>query len=471
MTVHQPDLSTNVSAAQQMIFDQGHEVGIHAQSLFPGGTLIDAPYYDSKLSLGQTQAAIASGAINIYEATLEHEGVLVKVDILNRKTAKTPWEIVEVKSSTQIKDVHLQDAAIQFWVLRNAGLKVQSASILHINNQCRFPDLSNLFTTVSVTKEVQALQKEIPEALNRFKRLLDSKTAPDKEIGPHCDDPYECAFKDHCWSKKKIPEISIFDIPRLSSKQKWELYADGKTALASLDLSKFNATQRRMIEATVSKKRFVDVTGIKRELQAWKYPLSFLDFETIAFAIPRYVGTRPYQQLPFQFSCHIQESENSELKHCEYLHVENSDPREAIANSLVKMIPTTGSVVAYNMGFEKQVLLALAEQFPKHKIALKKIAERLVDPLSIFRSHVYDPKFSGGFSIKDVAPALLGKNASYEGMLVGDGSAAQVAFLELIHAEAQDSKKKTLEQSLRAYCQKDTLGMAQLVEWLQEQID
>lgn len=469
LNIHQPDLAGETSDSQQMIFDQGTEVGIYAQKVFPGGVTVDAPYNNSKLALRQTADAIEAGALHIYEATFEHNGVLVKVDILTRASTKAAWEIVEVKSSTQAKDVHIHDAAIQMWVVRNAGLKVKSASILHINNQCVFPDLEDLFTRANVTKEAEELQKQIPKTVTAFQKMLLKKTEPSKKIGPHCDDPYECAFKDHCWSKEAIPTLSIFDVPRLTTKKKWEFYSKGKLRLDSIEASELNENQRRMIECSIVGKRYVDKIGIRKELSSWSYPLSFLDFETIAYAIPRYKGVRPYQQLPFQFSCHIQKSENSKLDHCEYLHTIDTDPRESIAKALVELVPSSGSVVAYNMGFEKQVLLALAAQFPKLAKALKSQADRLVDPLTVFREHVYDPDFKGSFSIKAVAPAILGDDASYEGMAVGDGTEAQVAFLEMIASKTVPSRKMTLKKGLLEYCKKDTQGMVELVWWLQSQ--
>lgn len=296
LTVREPDLAGEISDSQQRIFDQGTEVGVFAQKLFPDGKIVDAPYNNPALALDQTQSAIKAGALHIYEATFQHQDVLVKVDILTRQTPKSAWEIVEVKSSTQAKDVHIQDAAIQMWVVRGAGLKVKSASILHINNQCVFPALENLLTRADVTTEVEELQSGIPKTVKAFLKLLASDTPPKQDIGPHCDDPYECSFKVHCWSKKKIPSPSTFDIPRLSSKTKWDLYSKNLVALESVDLKKLNATQRRMVECSISKKRFVDKTSIKKAIVGWEYPFAFLDFETIAYAIPRYDGVRPYQQ-------------------------------------------------------------------------------------------------------------------------------------------------------------------------------
>jgi hypothetical protein len=441
-------------------------VGILAQSHYLKGVQVDAPYTDSQRALRQTQDAIASGALTIYEATFLYEDVLVKVDILNRKSSRHSWDIIEVKSSTQVKDVHLPDAAVQMWVCRGSGLNVKSVSIMTINNQCAFPDLSNLFNLTDVTKEIEALAAGIPASIKTFKKILAAEKAPEIEIGRHCDSPYACAFKAHCWSACEIPEVSVFDIPRLAEDKKWARYHDGEVDLKALDPDEFNAAQARMIEYTISNKRFTDPKAISKALHDWTFPMSFLDFETIGPAIPRYNGQRPYQQLPFQFSCHFRKGLGAELEHCEYLHMTDTDPREAISRALIELVPKIGSVVAYNMGFESGVLNSLAESFPKFKKGLLSIADRLVDPLPIFRAHVYDPNFRGSFSIKAVAPAILGKAASYEGMEVGGGTEAQSVYLEMIAASTSPSQKKKLRQCLIEYCTKDTMGMVGLVDWL-----
>ncbi len=465
---HRPDLADEVSDSQQLIFDQGHCVGVLAQSHYSGGILIDATYTESERALKQTQDAITSGALSIYEATFSHEDVLVKVDILKRNGASHAWEIIEVKSSTQVKAVHIPDAAVQLWVCRGAGLNVKSVSIMTINNQCTFPDLSNLFNLTDITKEADDFIVGIPTTMKAFKVMLASAKTPKIEIGKHCDDPYGCSFKTHCWSSCKIPAVSVFNIPRLSDEKKWAHYHDGKVDLKKLDPQDFNATQARMIEFTVSKKRFIDSKAISKAIKGWTYPMSFLDFETIGYAIPRYNGQRPYQQLPFQFSCHIRIGFDAELQHCEYLHMADTDPRESISRALVDLVPETGSVVAYNMGFESAVLKSLAEMFPKFKNRLLNIVNRLVDPLPIFRAHVYDPDFQGSFSIKNVAPALLGKSASYQGMAVGDGTEAQSVYLEMINPLTKPLDKEKLRLSLIEYCTKDTMGMVELVDWLQK---
>jgi hypothetical protein len=320
-----------------------------------------------------------------------------------------------------------------------------------------------------VTDEVEALQEDIPDIVKTLQKTLEKPRPPEKDIGPHCNNPYPCAFQSHCWAARKIPQVSVFNIPRLSEDKKWENYRAGKVALKKLSLSDFNAAQARMIQYTVLNRRFLNGPGIAAALKEWAYPLSFLDFETMAYAIPRYPGVRPYQQLPFQFSCHIQGAPGGPLKHREYLHDEDSDPRRGLAEALLSLIPKKGSIVAYNMGFEAGVMKRLAEQFPKHRKALLELVSRLVDPLPIFREHVYDPAFRGSFSIKDVAPALLGDAFGYDGMEVAGGSEAQVAWLELISKNTSKVRRQALKEQLLAYCAKDTEGMVQLVAFLEKE--
>jgi hypothetical protein len=458
LTLHEPGLAAPVSRAQQRIFDQGHEVGVLAQTHFPGGVLIDAQYNETEKALEQTADALKNKANAIFEGTFFHGDVLVKIDILSRSSPRAAWEIIEVKSSTEVKEVHLLDAAIQYWVAKGSGLNVKSVSILTINNECEYPHFDELFTRTDVTKDVLAFQEKIPGLLKEFFSMLGKKSAPKMDIGPHCSDPYDCGFQEHCWAAKKIPEISIFDIPRLSGAKKWALYEAGKLKLQEVDIE-LNEIQDRMVQCSVNQRPFIDAQAVSKAIKRWEYPLAFLDFETIAFAIPRFKGQTPYQQIPFQFSCHILEKEGGELKHAEYLHEDETDPRPAVKKALASLLPKKGSIIAYNQGFEGRVL---------KELGLDDLAARLVDPLPVIRNHVYHPEFRGSFSIKAVAPALLGKKASYKGLEIGDGEAAQVGFLELIHPKTPAARRKVVKQALLDYCRKDTLCMVDLVGWMRK---
>ena len=223
---HNKDVLTPPNAAAQAIFENGNEVGDLACRLFPNG--IEIPYlnttFQDKINL--TQEYINQGTQNIYEATFEFDGILIMIDILNIKDNSVI--INEVKSSTQVKDIYLHDASIQYYVLNGLGYDVKKVNIIHINNQYvrdEELDINQLFCIVDVTYEVKELQANIKNNLEIFRKTLAKDVEPNIDIGTHCNEPYECDAKNYCWSH--IPNYSIFDISRLQSKKKFELYKNG----------------------------------------------------------------------------------------------------------------------------------------------------------------------------------------------------------------------------------------------------
>ncbi|HEX4923114.1 MAG TPA: DUF2779 domain-containing protein [Bdellovibrionales bacterium] len=463
LLVHKPKLARPVTPSEQARFDEGHVVGSEAQKRYPNGVLIEAKPWDYTGSVQKTERALTSGAHTLYEASFLHEGFYARVDILNRDEGAKQWDLIEVKSSTSLKDEHVYDTAIQAWIARGAGLKIRSYTVMHINNQCVYPDLSNLFTRVDITDRVLALQDEIEERILALRETVSGKDEPETKIGPHCDDPYECRYKHLCW--KDVPSPSVFDLPSIGPKS-WELYEDGIVTLDDPRLPMLEGAQKRMIEAFRTGRRLVDTKAIAAEIGAWQFPLYFLDFETIGFAVPRFDGTRPYQQVPFQFSLHAIASRDAEPRHTEFLHTDSTDPRRAVAEALVRAFGAKGHIVAYNKSFEGKVIEALAGQFADLAAKLRAIAARLVDPLPIFRNYVYDNGFMGSFSIKTVAPSILGDQLDYSKLLVQDGEMAQHAFLELAFSGGSDSRRAELIDGLKTYCRQDTLATVLLVQWL-----
>jgi hypothetical protein len=467
-SVHEPETFPEASEALQAVFDTGHEVGIRAQAEFPGGVLIKAGHREPDAAIAETQAAIENGALAIFEAAFRFEDVLIRVDVFSRKSAKAAWDLYEVKSTTDIKDVHLPDIAVQTWVLQNCGLRLGKQYLMHLNRECVYPDLSNLFCRVEVTDTIEEPLKDVPSRIAEFRRVLQAAKPPQVAIGPHCDDPYGCALKDECW--KKIPVPSVFDVPRLGEKKKWFFFESGAVSLSKIPKSDLNETQLRMVKVSLGAKTFVDSEGITAELGEWEYPLSFFDFETIAPAIPRFRGATPYSQIPVQWSCHVVQKPGGKSSHFEFLHEEESDPRPALINALLDSLPERGSIVAYNAGFERGVLAKLADFDKRNAKKIRAIADRIVDLLPVVRDHVYHKEFLGSFSIKAVAPALLGKSLSYEGMEVADGTGAQLAFEQLVYGNLSKTEKDALKRAMLEYCEQDTRAMVKLFEWLQERV-
>ncbi|MBN8541874.1 MAG: DUF2779 domain-containing protein [Deltaproteobacteria bacterium] len=465
LEVYAPHERPEAVAATERQFDEGHEVGALARTRFPGGVLIDGkPWEFSKLS-DQTRAAIESGVPAIYEASFQADGLFARIDILRRGAKKGQWDVIEVKKSTSVKAEHLPDIAFQVHLAKEAGLKVGKCYVMHINNQCIYPDLSNLFTLVDVTEESTALSKEVKKQILTAKKTLTRKKVPDIEIGRHCSSPYECPFTEQCW--KHVPSHNVLDLPRSAG---WPSFEKGVLKISELDESKFKGINRRIIEVVKSGKRFVDADGISTAIADWTYPLYFLDFESINPAIPRFSGTKPYEQIPFQFSCHVLEKPNSKsIVHFEFLHESNDDPREKFVIALLKAVGTTGSIVSYNKGFEAQVMDKCGKWFPKYEKKLKAAKGRLVDPMTVINKHVYDAAFRGSFSLKYVAPALLGENFDYSQMEVGGGSEAQALYEEMISSNTSPDRSREIRKALIEYCKLDTLSMVELFKWLRLQ--
>lgn len=471
LTVHHKELEPPITPAQQAVFDQGNEVGLEARKRFPSGVLVDNQPWDFGGSLKRTRELLAAHTPVIFEAAFEYKGAYARADVIQYSPQSGRWTIYEVKSSTKVKPEHLDDVGLQAWIMVNSGLPIEQINLMHLNPSCRHPDLSNLFSVVDVTSELRDRYLGIAPKLNGLMNTLRQESVPEVDIGPHCDSPNPCPFKEHCWKEKGIPELSVFRLPKIGDRA-WELYQNGIVALTDERISELAPEQSRIVEGTRSQSRFVDVSGLREAMKDWKFPLVFLDFETINPAIPRYPGTGPYQQVPFQFSAHIWRDADSPLEHREYLHTDASDPRPHLIPSLLEVCGvhgadgTFGSIVAYYAKFEKDCIQGMADSIPEFRSQLEALLPRFVDPLPILRDFVYDPQFNASFSLKDVAPALLGRDASYEGMMVAEGTAAQRAFTEFTNPSTPENRRSELIQASLEYCRKDTLVMVDLVKWL-----
>ncbi|HEU5280652.1 MAG TPA: DUF2779 domain-containing protein [Gammaproteobacteria bacterium] len=465
LTIHEPALEPPIDDEKQALFDQGNAVGAFARTFFSGGVLIDNKPWDFVGAMVKTRELIEKKTPVIFEAAFSYEGCYARVDVLTYAEATQKWSIHEVKSSTKVKPEHIQDAGLQAWIIAKTGLPIESINLMHINNECRYPDLEHLFTSVDITQDIRDHYKSIAPTLHGILTAIRKPTVPDIDIGPHCESPNPCEFMAHCWQQKNIPPLSVLNLSGLY-KKKWDYYKEGIINIDDQRLTELNPLQTRIIECHQKNKPYIDRAALRAAIQTWQMPYIYLDFETTNPAIPRYAGTKPYQQVPFQFSMHIQTSPNAEPTHVAYLHDNATDPRPALIPALLKACGETGSIIAYYATFEGERIKELAEAFPEHEKALLALIPRLVDPLPLIRDYLYDPAFNGSFSLKSVAPALLGAAESYEGMLVSNGGEAQRAFDKLIANTTPPTEKAVLKQAMLDYCNKDTAIMLPLIAWL-----
>jgi len=413
----------------------------------------------------KTRRAIADGAPVIFEAAFEVNDVFVAVDVLERR--RRGWGFAEVKSTLEVKEPHIPDVAIQLHVLRTAGLDVTRAEVMHLNRECVFPDLSNLFARDEVTKEAEALLPAMPKEIKRLQAALAGKL-PGVEPGPHCTDPYDCPFMDRCWSE--LPQHHVSTLYKIGKRLE-EFLAEGIETIYDLPddiaLSPVTARQAR----SVRKGRMVVEPELAEALAQIETPTAFLDFETIMPAVPVWKGCHPYEQIPVQMSCHVRGARGG-MEHHEFLAEGPGDPRAAIAGAVVAACAGARTVVAYNASFEKRCLEHLAAAVPAQRKALRDVIRRLVDLLPIVRENVYHPKFGGSFGLKGVVPALV-PGFGYEDLDIGEGSAAQAALEALLLNEEAipAGGRRKLRRQLREYCERDTMGMVKLYERLRGMLE
>lgn len=463
---NKPELKDQISDSQASLFQSGTDVGILAQQLFPGG--IEVPYegLSHQEQVAMTASEISKGTETIYEATFLHNGIFIKIDILHRGSAG--WEIFEVKASTQVKEVHLYDAALQYQVLLGMGMAVATTNIVHINNTfTRYGDVDirQLFAIEDITADVKELQPYIVEELVAQRQML-SGEMPVTDIGPCCSDPYECDFTGHCWSH--IPDDSVFDL-RGKGVDRFALYRQGIIKQADIPAGTLNTAQYQQVSSTIEQRDSFNKGSLKSFLDEIWYPICFLDFETFMSAVPLFDNSRPYQQIPFQYSLHIQDQPGTDLQHYEYLTQPGQDPRSELLDTLLKRIPKGACILAWNQSFEISVLSKLGELFPKKQKRVERLIENFRDLMEPFRSrNIYLWQSKGSYSIKSILPILV-PELSYKDMDIADGGMAMDAYHQMGSIDNPEELMK-IRKALLEYCKLDTFAMVRILEKMRSMI-
>jgi hypothetical protein len=464
---YQPELAGEIDEQRQAIFDQGTEVGVFAQKVFPSGVLLSEDYRHHKEAVSRTKQLIEDKSIPaLFEAAFTFEDIYIRVDILER-LSRNRWRMIEVKSSTGVKDYHLPDVAIQKYVLEQCGLTVSHACLMHLNRDYVYDgkhyQYDKLFTIEDLKEEIECIEQTLPEHLAQQWETLKHAHPPEIEPGLHCSNPFTCDFYAVC--NAPFPEDWPGYLPRMGGKVE-ELKERGITSINDIpDDFPLSANQRRARVCFMRNKPYYD-DNLTAEREELGYPLYFMDFETVFPALPQYKGMRPYDHIPFQWSVHSQKNPESELEHHEFLHNDTTDPREPFITSLLSVLEKCDNtpIIVYS-SFESTRLNDLSDWFPKYAKRIAKVRERLWDLLPVIRNNVYHPRFLGSFSIKNVLPALV-PEMSYENMEVADGTAAGLAYERMIGEGLETNEREKVRQSLLDYCRQDSLAMVRLLEHL-----
>lgn len=451
----------------QAVLDNGTVVGELACDRFPGGVRIVAkPWEDTAIT--QTKSAISGNSHFIYEATLGTEtGEYCAVDILRNNNDGT-WDIIEVKSTTEPHDYHYIDASFQRYVFTKCGINVRNCFIMTLNKEYvrhGILDLEQLFALRDVTADLQDIET-VQHEIERIRAVLDGPELGIAISKTKCNKFYECGYKCHCW--KDVPQYSVFDAFK-------GVLADEIYSKYGADLHNVPAEVRNKqmhagdIEAFLDN---VDVInkGILRDfVDCLKWPLYYLDYESIMPAVPIFDNSRPYQQICFQFSLHVQYTPGGELEHYEYLHNDpKTDPRPDLIKKLIETIGDSGSVIVYNQGFEQGRNSEMARDFPEYAERLNAINDRMLDLLIPFRARgLYRPCQNGSASIKQTLPAFV-PEMSYENLGVHNGTEASDQFMAFMTGKQTPEESKQMMSNLHEYCGQDTMAMVRLLDVIRD---
>ena len=471
LTKYKPELR-EVDAAVEARFTKGNEVGDLAMGLF--GDYVEVTSYkpDGSLDLNKmtelTKQAMQEGREVICEASFLDGGLYCAVDIL-RKTDKG-YAMYEVKSSTHPeKRVYLLDVCYQKYVLEKCGVLVDGVYLVTLDRDYVFDGTLDIQKLFKITDLSTLVEQEIGMVEGDLKRAEETLALPDEPsipISASCRDPYACSFWKHC--TQDLPTPSVFDLYRIEFNEALELYHKGIRSFEDVSKSgtKLSKHAKRQIEFELEKKEpDINKEGIQEFLDTLTYPLYFLDFESVQLAVPQYLGTRTYQQVVVQYSLHILEKPDGELKHKEYLARPESNSCRELAQRLVEDIPANACVLVYNKGFEGPRIRELAAAFPDFSQHLLAIAENLKDLLVPFRKgYYYNRRMGGSFSIKSVLPALFPDDPSLDYHKldgVHNGSEAMELFPRL--KDMPQEERKIAERNLLKYCELDTFAMVKVL--------
>ena len=468
MDEHMPEQAGELGL--EVVFTNGRNVGDIARSYFGSYSVIEFEE-DKNLMAENTKKLIENGIENIAEASFIYDGLYCAVDILHKNG--DGFDIVEAKSSTSIKDIYIDDVAFQYYLLTQCGINVKKVQLMYINNSYERKvdlELDKLFVLEDCTEVTKQKAMDVSKNIAEIRAYVESKAEPQEDIGLHCSTPYGCAYYGYC--ARHIPQHSIFDIARMANEKKYEYYRQGIISFEDIIKSgiKLSERQRQQVEMTYyHKPTSIQPNEIKSFLETLDYPLYYLDFETFQSAIPEYDGLKPYEQIPFQYSLHI-EQENGELEHKEFLAKEGTDPRRTIAERLCADIPKNVYVIVFNASFEKSIIKKLATTFPDLADHLISIDDNIHDLIIPFRKrYYYDEAMQGSYSIKSVLPSLYPENSELDYNALDDihnGYEASAAFSDLQNHEPQEIA--VIRENLLRYCRLDTLAMVKVMDKLRK---
>jgi hypothetical protein len=357
-------------------------------------------------------------------------------------------------------------------VLQKYGLSIDKVSVIHVNNEYIRNgeiDPKEITSETDVTEAVEGLLETTEEQVQKAFEILNKNEIPDlspryvNQVGVSGTTWFADWVEVYNHLSPDIEKYSIYNLAYPNPEQIAELEDQGIKYIQDIpDEFALRAKQLAQIKTTKSGERILDRDNIRKFLNTFKYPLYFFDYETLSSLIPPFDGMKPYKDYPFQYSLHVLDTPYSEIRHEEYLHQGNSNPMPGLLEKLKRDIGNTGTILAWNMSYEKSCNDRMAEFYPEYKEFLGDLNSRIVDLMFPFSEMwLVDKDFLGSASIKKVLPVLV-PELSYKEMDVSDGLKARRMWTETILEDKHQGRRKKILDDLSKYCTLDTYVMVEI---------
>lgn len=454
------------------VLDTGNRIGRGAWALFPDGVEVTEKPYEHEAAVVRTRELMALDTAAIFEAAFEFDNIRIRVDILER--LPDGWGLREVKSSTSASDEkgHVDDVAVQLYVLSGAGVDVRSVELIHVNNDYRLDEggirWEEMLLRRDISIEANERLAEVSGRVDEMFAILDRSDAPEiYATKALCSKPWRCDYFDHCMAAKPNDWVGL--LYKIHPNRLAALRAQGIESILDIP-SDFELPDKQAIALDCLASGEIWVSDdLKQALKAFGPPAYYMDFETMAPGIPAYPGTRPYETVPCQFSVHYLD-EDGVLSHAAFLADGEKHPGREFAEALINAMDRTDiPVVVYNQGFELGVLDALRQMFPDLAEEIGTLMKNVVDLLPLVRDHVCHPGFitkrslnAGTYSIKNVLPALVSSMSYADLDGVAEGGEASRVLAALAHGVYEGREADDYRQQLLDYCEQDTLAMVEI---------
>ena len=477
---HDPSKLPPVDENTQAMFDSGHDFEQYAESLFPGGIKLGFNNYNEYLSLpARTTQALQNGAEVIFQGRFEIDNITCIVDVLQKNPDGT-FNLIEIKASTKSKPEHEYDLAFQLLVLEKAGLKIRNIAVMHANKKyVREGEINpaQLVGRTEITEKVRSLMSTTLLQVDMAFEVLARNTMPD--ISPRYINQLGIPDKSNPWLeewmeifkgiKGEFDLYSIYNLAYPSPEQLGQLEDLGITNIREMTEDQaLRDKQKVQIRTTKTNQGIVDAEKIKAFLDTFQYPLYFFDYETLSTLVPQFDRYSPYKDYPFQYSLHVIESPGAQVQHKEYLHNEVSDPMPGLLEQLKQDIGDTGTVLTWNMSYEKGCNDRMAEMYPEYADFLVNLNARIVDLMTPFaKMWFFDKDFFGSASVKKVLP-ILAPELSYKELEVDNGLLARRVWTDTVLNGKHEHNRTEVMYNLRKYCELDTFGMVRILEELRK---